>query len=484
MKKLLLALLLTLGWLGARASEGGTVRGRVLCDGRGVEGVWVSDGVGFARTDRGGRYTLRTDADSRHLFVCVPAGYDAPVEEGVVRFYRALPAGKAPCDFTLLRRAGDDSHYGVAVIADPQIWFRREFPQFEASMEELAATLRSRDIPFTGICCGDITAVDHSFYGPYNEIVARTGIPFRYVMGNHDMTLYGRSHESSFTKFEATYGPSCYSFDIGRIHYVMLNDNFYIGRDYFYIGYLDERQLRWLEQDLSHVEPGRTVVVCLHIPTSCEKRDREQFSYADISNTMANHPALYKLLEPYNAHILSGHTHTTCNQQITPNLYEHVIPALSGAWWQGPLCTDGTPAGYALFEIRGDSIRWRYHATGHPDDYQMRLYDGGRHPQFAGYVVADIWASDPSWRVEFFIDGVKCGPAERFTCCDPDAERLYSDKERLTHKWISATPADHFYRVALPDGARHVEVVATDRFGETSRATLDLPLKTPKTETE
>ncbi|HJC27313.1 MAG TPA: calcineurin-like phosphoesterase family protein [Candidatus Alistipes stercoravium] len=473
MKKLLLVLLLTLGWLGARASEGETVRGRVLCDGRGVEGVWVSDGVGFARTDKKGAYTLPTDADSRFVFVCVPAGYDAPVEGGVVRFHHPLPAGDAACDFTLLRRTGDDRRYNLAVIADPQIWFRKEFPQFEASMEDLARTVRSLGIPVQGLCCGDITAVDHDFYGPYNEIVARTGIPFRYVMGNHDMTLYGRSHECSFTKFEATYGPCYYSFDIGRIHYVMLNDNFYIGRDYFYIGYLDERQLRWLERDLAHVEAGRTVVVCLHIPTSCEKRDREQFTYAGISTTMTNHPGLYRLLEPYNAHILSGHTHTTYNQQIAPRLYEHVIPALSGAWWQGELCTDGTPAGYALFEIEGDSIRWHYRSTGRPADYQIRLYDGRQTPQFAGYAVANIWASDPSWRVEFFIDGVKCGEAERFEALDPDAQRLYGNKEALEHSWIEPTPADHFYRVPLPDDARRIEVVATDRFGQTSRAVID-----------
>lgn len=188
---------------------------------------------------------------------------------------------------------------------------------------------------------------------------------------------------------------------------------------------------------------------------------------------MTNHPGLYRLLEPYNAHILSGHTHTTYNQQIAPRLYEHVIPALSGAWWQGELCTDGTPAGYALFEIEGDSIRWHYRSTGRPADYQIRLYDGRQTPQFAGYAVANIWASDPSWHVEFFIDGVKCGEAERFEALDPDAQRLYGNKEALEHSWIEPTPADHFYRVPLPDDARRIEVVATDRFGQTSRAVID-----------
>lgn len=150
MKKLLLALLFIFGWLGVRAAGGETVRGRVLCDGRGVEGVWVSDGVGFARTDKKGVYTLPTDADSRFVFVCVPAGYDAPVEGGVVRFHHPLPAGDAACDFTLLRRKGDDRRYNLAVIADPQIWFRKEFPQFEASMEDLPGRSAASASPSRG----------------------------------------------------------------------------------------------------------------------------------------------------------------------------------------------------------------------------------------------------------------------------------------------------------------------------------------------
>ena len=67
---------------------------------------------------------------------------------------------------------------------------------------------------------------------------------------------------------------------------------------------------------------------------------------------------------------------------------------------------------------------------------------------------------------------MKCGEAERFEALDPDAQRLYGNKEALDHKWISATPAEHFYRVPLPDGARRIEVVATDRFGQTSRASI------------
>ena len=121
MKRYLLTILLSLWCACAWAAGSVTVKGRVLCGGRGVEGVWVSDGEEFACTDKRGNYRLQAGADNRFVFVCVPAGYDAPVEKGVVRYFHPLPADGKSCDFTLLRRAGDDSRYGFIAISDPQI---------------------------------------------------------------------------------------------------------------------------------------------------------------------------------------------------------------------------------------------------------------------------------------------------------------------------------------------------------------------------
>lgn len=75
---------------------------------------------------------------------------------------------------------------------------------------------------------------------------------------------------------------------------MVLDDNFFIGRDYFYIGYLEERQMRWLEKDLARVQPGSTVVVCLHIPSTCEEQDRKQFRYDRAGSTMTNHRGFTK----------------------------------------------------------------------------------------------------------------------------------------------------------------------------------------------
>lgn len=155
-------------------------------------------------------------------------------------------------------------------------------------MNDIRATIESYDIPFHGLYCGDVTSYDHGFYDRYNRTAALSGIPYFSAIGNHDMTLYGRTFETSWTKWEETFGPTYFSFNVGDAHYVILNDNFYIGRDYFYIGYIDERQMRLLERDLEYVPEDKLVIVCMHIPSTCESSDRERFTYDNISLIATN----------------------------------------------------------------------------------------------------------------------------------------------------------------------------------------------------
>ena len=49
------------------------VRGRVTCDGKGVSGVVVSDGVNVTVTGGSGRYRLRSDKENGYVFISVPS---------------------------------------------------------------------------------------------------------------------------------------------------------------------------------------------------------------------------------------------------------------------------------------------------------------------------------------------------------------------------------------------------------------------------
>ena len=266
------------------------------------------------------------------------------------------------------------------------------------------------------------------------------------------------------------YGPAYYSYNVGEVHYAVLNDNYYIGRDWYYIGYLEERQLAWLERDLSFVPAGTTVVVALHIPTAFAGKDEKPFDYAQAERSLCNHRALHRLLEPYDAHVVSGHMHTTTNCPVREGLYEHNVAALSGAWWQGAICTDGTPAGYAVFEVDGGEVSWYYKSVGHPRSFQLKIYDSKDDEAFAGRIVANVWNCDPAWTVEMRADGGRPVWMERTTAVDPQARRLYADASKLDHKWITVTQSDHYYAAPLPAGTRRVEVTARDRFGNTYRA--------------
>ena len=266
------------------------------------------------------------------------------------------------------------------------------------------------------------------------------------------------------------YGPAYYSYNVGEVHYAVLNDNYYIGRDWYYIGYLEERQLAWLERDLSFVPAGTTVVVALHIPTAFAGKDEKLFDHPQAERSLCNHRALHRLLEPYDAHIVSGHMHTTTNCPVREGLYEHNVAALSGAWWQGAICTDGTPAGYAVFEVDGGEVSWYYKSVGHPRSFQLKIYDSKDDEAFAGRIVANVWNCDPAWTVEMRADGGRPVRMERTTAVDPQARRLYADASKLDHKWITVTPSDHYYAAPLPAGTRRVEVTARDRFGNTYRA--------------
>ena len=55
------------------------VCGRVLCGGRGVPGVVVTDGERFTQTDSHGAYRLVCGENAMHVYISVPAGYTVPV---------------------------------------------------------------------------------------------------------------------------------------------------------------------------------------------------------------------------------------------------------------------------------------------------------------------------------------------------------------------------------------------------------------------
>lgn len=435
-------------------------------EGKAISGVVVSDGLNTVITDSKGRFKMNADQDSRFVFISTPSGYISSTLDGGSLFFKEISAKTKKYDFIVRKNDKDDTNHKVLVIADPQISDRSELPDLQKHADDIAGYVNSVTEEYIfGLCLGDIVGWDHSIYPEYNEIMSVDGFEYRYVIGNHDMTNWGRSHETSMTNYSDTFGPAWYSFNVGKVHYIVLNNNFFIGRDWFYIGYLDERQIRWLENDLSYIPKGSRVVVSMHIPTTLDKSDRDAFQTGMMLDNLCNKPAIYNMLELYNTLILSGHMHTADFEVISENITEINIAGLCGAWWCGEVCIDGSPAGFKVFEMKGDDMSWFYKGCGHPLEYQMKIYTGL--DEYPGQIIANIWDYDPHWKVEYFEDGVKVCDMERFRAYDPLAKELYKDPSSLKRTWVHASPTDNMFKAPISDSAKILEIKATDRFGRT-----------------
>ena len=464
--------------LPGRAAQPLRVTGRVTANGSGVAGVAVTDGRSVVQTADDGSFAL--DASTRQPFVSisVPSGYRIPQNEtGTARFYQPLPdtgpSAEATFDLTALDRS-DEAHAFV-VLADPQTQTDAEMQQFHdtsvPSVRQTVADLGDR--PVFGVGCGDLMYDDLSLFPEYERAVSRMDVPFWQVVGNHDLDFAANTDAGSTATFERHFGPRYYSFNRGAVHYVVLDDVFWPGSDGFgsdtddYVGYIDAVQLAWLEQDLALVEDGRPVVVFMHIPALSTAYTRTDRDTPGTRGQVKNRNALYALLEPFDAHLIAGHVHEN-EHRFNAGRHEHVVGTVCGAWWSGPICYDGTPSGYAVYEVNGDAVQWRYQSTGQPADHQMRVYPKGADPNAPDEMVANVWDADPEWTVVWYEDGIRKGRMARRTGTDPLSEEMHRGPEKPKKRtWVDPLRTRHLYYAPVSDDARTLRVEATDRFGRT-----------------
>jgi hypothetical protein len=184
-----------------------------------------------------------------------------------------------------------------------------------------------------------------------------------------------------------------------------------------------------------------------------------------IGSSVTNREALYRLLERYRAYVLSGHTHEHERHQ-DGGVRHHVHGTVCGAWWSGDICWDGTPNGYAVYEVKGSELRWRYKATGKPADRQIRLYPPGADPKSPSDLVANVWDADPSWTVVWHEDGRPRGPMRQGVGLDPLAVEQQTGPDKPPRRtWVEPSMTAHLYYAPVSPGARDVRVEATDPWG-------------------
>lgn len=433
----------------------GTVTGTVSSDGKGIANAVISDGFSVVKTDASGKYSINTNDKAQFVFLSTPAGYDFKVEGNIARQYENL-GSRNEYNFKLKKLSRKDDNHNFIIWADPQVKNKKDVAQMmETSVpdvQKLVSEMGSNAL-IHGICVGDIVWDNLPLYEDYNIAVAKMGIPFFQALGNHDMDYRMGGDETSDKTFKEYFGPTYYSFNRGKAHYIVLDDVRYLGKERDYDGYISEEQLAWMEKDLALVPKDNLVIINLHIPVHSAVKNKEDF---------------YKILEKFtNVHVMSGHTHYNKNV-IQNGVFEHNHGTVCGAWWTGQICGDGAPRGYGVYEVKGTKLKWYYKSTGLSAKHQLSIDVENLTNQKR--IIANVWNYDPEWKVECFLDG-KAVVMEKQIGFDPEAVRLYlGDKLPVGRPFAEPSRTDHLFMVHCDPSVKNIKVKVTDRFGETYEA--------------
>lgn len=451
--------------------KGMTVKGCITDENaQPAKGVVVNDGKNFTTTDKNGYYYLPSDL-SRQKFVriCIPAEFE--IEKTVVSsFYAPLSEkeGINQRNFKLKRRTKACNSFAFLALSDPQVKTESDMRRLEnEAITDLRAYLKSNLKQTTLLMTlGDNVFDTMQQFADYKSLFNSLGVTVFSTIGNHDFNLNYADLERTPNPdmgygeaiYETFFGPTDYSFNMGKIHIITMKDIDYSGNKK-YIEQFTPAQLEWLKKDLSYTTPGTTVFLNIHAPTSNKS--------ANGSGNTRNTQALLDILKDYKVHIFAGHTHFYENQEPADGVYEHNIGAVCGAWWAGDVNRCGAPNGYLIVDVNNTEVKWHYKATGKSINYQFRIYKPGEFATQAQYIVANVWDYDSKWQIKWYSDNNESGNMERFDDEDQDYINMKNGKKTGYHTF-------HLFRIAPPAGAKTITVEANNRFGEKYTQTIHL----------
>lgn len=496
--------------------EGATVKGRVCAKGKGISGVVVSDGVEVTETDENGIYYLSSNKRNGYIFISIPANYEVSNVGNLPQFFRYLigdPQQVEVVDFDLT--PVNNENHSVVVMTDFHLADRTDdltqYAKFVKDVNNSIAELRVRGKKVYGLTLGDLSWDNYwysrSFALPeYVLQMNKLNTTVFNTIGNHDNDPYIEGDWDSGAAYRRYIGPTYYSFNLGKIHYVVLDNVDYvntggaqgkIGTRNYKARVLKE-QMDWLRKDLETIKDKSTpIVLAMHVQLN-NRPDVNQVS----SLRLDNGKELLQVLSPFKrVQVLTGHTHVNYTVENTPNLMEHNISAVCATWWWtgkngytgNHIAQDGSPGGYMVWNMEGNAINWYYKGIDKPKEFQFRAYDLNEvkitAAKFApkstdlklknytnGYEVSsnkneiliNVWGYDPKWKVEVVEQG-KPLKVTRVDAYDPlhivsyAAARL-NDKATPSKGFVTAT-SSHFFKTKATSASSTLQIKVTDRFG-------------------
>ena len=506
-----------------KPDAGTTVYGIVSSAGVGVKNVVVSDGAEVTVTNEKGIYQLKSAKKWGYVFISVPSGYEVPSVGVLPQFHRALKNSAdvvERADFKLEKVDGQDS-YKIFMLGDMHLANRTgdlgQFAQFTSDLTDYMT--RHKGEKMYALTLGDMTWdlywYSNSYYFPQylNTVNSQIkNLQIFHTMGNHDNDLQTRSDYDAAVKYVDQICPTYYSFNIGKVHYVVMDDidcSSYDGStSRNYVKSLSAEQLDWLAKDLSHVDKTTPVVVAMHAqvfyPTT---------SGFKIDHDPVNTQRLFDILDGYTVRFVTGHTHKLFN--VTPdapivdghNFREYNSGSVCASWWwSGNLTpgihigTDGTPGGYGIWDVTGTDFQCLYKSTGWPEEYQFRSYDlnnvhfsmadvplmpsdisasvKNAYMQYVNAypqnndneVLINIWNWNSDWTLSVVDENRKTLPYTEVWAYDPLHIAALSVK-RFNNAGLKSTPSfitdkfTHFFKVKADDADTDLVITVKDEFG-------------------
>ena len=506
---------------------GMTVKGVVYAAGIGLANVVVSDGFEVTTTDANGIYYLPSAKKGKYVFVSIPGNYEVATKLNAPQFFQRLnqPVNIVETkDFEL--KAVNNEKHTVMVLGDMHLAKRTDdINQFQKGflpdVNQSIQKYKSAGNKVYALTLGDMSWDSYWYTNNYglseylSEMNKIDAMVFN-TMGNHDNDPKFTADWEAEDKFRDILGPTYYSFNLGKVHYIVLDNIEYLnvnnGRNYNTT--IVTNQMEWLKRDLATITDKNTPIIVamhahLHTNPSLNGSGNETTGYR-ISNAEDFVNAVSGFS---NIHVLTGHTHINYNVETDakPNIMEHNTAAVCATWWWtgnvgyagNHICKDGAPGGYGIWEMQGRELKWAYKAIGESVDYQFRAYDLNQvhltkekfasaytgaewstyageyaNPNSANEVLINVWNYDKKWKVEVTENGQPL-KVTRVRVKDPlhivsySAQRL--NRNAVPTEDFVTTLTAHMFKVKASSPTSTLQIRVTDRFGKVYQESMVRP---------
>lgn len=501
-------------------------------NGNPLSGVAVSDGVEIVTTDEEGRYYFYSDKSLGRVFISLPSGYMPETVMNIPQISRRFMATNLSVeqfDFTL--RPVDNDRCVLIASTDYHLARRNnDLEQFRDFVNDVNRFILTEQRPVYVLTMGDLTW-DEYWYKNYftlgdfiTEMKDLNTVAF-HCIGNHDHDPYYTEDLAATRQWRDLVMPAYYSFNIGKSHFVCLDDIVYVNNggavgtigDKSYHNYVSEDQIAWLKKDLALVEDkAAPLFIMMHAPLA--------YPNASFGNTYYDEARARELLACFEGfskvHVLTGHSHDNRNCQLTDAVMDHNTGAVCACWWWSDvysgrhICKDGTPGGYAVYELEDRDLTWYYKGTGISRDVQFRTYDMNKlwldpetylddrtitvdgtpvtirdwfSQQAYGRsfnrlrsdncVYINCWNWDPEWKIEVVEEGRGSLAVKRLWEYDPLHLITYviPRLNKGSRPSFTANKMGHLFSVQASDPSSTLHITVTDRFGRVYTETMKRP---------